>query len=174
MSFLTRATGFRQSAAAIMLLIGTSITVGTALLFQYVGGYIPCALCLEQRIPYYIAIPVALLAMIAAGGRAKAILVRGLLIVLGLLMLWSLYLGVFHAGVEWGYWPGPAECSGGGGGNLMGGDLLATIDAVRAPSCDEAAGRFLGLSFAGWNAIASAVLASIALGAAIARSDRTV
>lgn len=171
MSFLSRQTGFRQSAAAIVLLIGTTLTVGSALLFQYVGGFIPCALCLAQRTPYYVAIPVAFAAMIAAGGRAKPVLVRGLLIVLGLLMLWSLYLAVFHAGVEWGYWPGPAECAG-GGGDLMGGDLLTTIDAVRAPSCDEAAGRFLGLSFAGWNAIASAVLASIALGASLARADR--
>ncbi|EAU41263.1 hypothetical protein FP2506_00810 [Fulvimarina pelagi HTCC2506] len=173
MPFLTRPTGFRQSAAATILLIGTTITVGSALLFQYVGGYIPCALCLEQRIPYYVAIPVALAAMVAAGGRAKPVLVRGLLIGLGLLMLWSLYLAVFHAGVEWGYWPGPVECaSAGAAGDLMGGDLLATIDAVRAPSCDEAAGRFLGLSFAGWNAIASAILASIALGASRARADR--
>ncbi|MEN3793688.1 disulfide bond formation protein B [Fulvimarina sp. MAC3] len=173
MSFLNRATGFRQSAAATLLLLGTSITVGTALLFQYVGGYIPCALCLQERTPYYIAIPVALLTMIAASGRAKPILVRGLLVVIGLLMLWSLYLGVFHAGVEWGYWPGPAECAGGSGDLMSGGSLLAEIDRVRAPSCDTAAGRFLGLSFAGWNAIASAIFASIAFGASLARADRT-
>ncbi|RFC64259.1 disulfide bond formation protein B [Fulvimarina endophytica] len=167
-----RATGFRQSAAAMVLLLGTMGTVGTALLFQYVGGYIPCALCLAQRTPYYIAIPVALAAAIAAAGRASPVLVRGLLLVLGGLMLWSLYLAVFHAGVEWGFWPGPAECAGGGGADLSAGNLLATIDAVHAPSCDEAAGRFLGLSFAGWNAIASAIFASVALGAAIAKSDR--
>ncbi|MDY8109166.1 disulfide bond formation protein B [Fulvimarina sp. 2208YS6-2-32] len=172
MSPLSRATGFRQSAAAIALLIGTTLTVGSALLFQHVGGYIPCALCLEQRTPYYVAIPIALVAAIAAAGRARPVLVRGLLLVLGLVMLWSLYLGVFHAGVEWGYWPGPAECAGAAGGDLMGGDLLSTIDAVRAPSCDQAAARFFGLSFAGWNAVASAILASIALAAAFARSDR--
>ncbi|WP_375198209.1 disulfide bond formation protein B, partial [Sphingobium sp.] len=36
----------------------------------------------------------------------------------------------------------------------------------RPPSCTEAAGRFLGLSFAGWNVIASLALALVAFRAA--------
>ena len=64
-SVLARPVGFRQSAAAIALLIGTTLTVGGALLFEHVGGYIPCALCLTERIPYYVAIPVALIAAVA-------------------------------------------------------------------------------------------------------------
>ena len=46
------------------------------------------------------------------------------------------------------------------------------IDAIRPPSCDEAAGRFLGLSFAGWNAVASALFAAVALRSAVAKADR--
>ncbi|MEF2546378.1 disulfide bond formation protein B [Aurantimonas sp. E1-2-R+4] len=167
-----RPTGFRQTLASGFLTAGTAMTVGTALLFQHVGGYIPCALCLEQRIPYYVAIPIALVAFVAAAGRAPAVLTRGLLLTIGLIMLYSLYLGVFHSGVEWGFWPGPADCGQVGGSDLMGGDLLATIDAIRPPSCDEAAGRFLGLSFAGWNAVASALFAAVALRGAVAKADR--
>lgn len=167
-----RPTGFRQTLASAFLTAGTAMTVGTALLFQHVGGYIPCALCLEQRIPYYVAIPIALVAFVAAAGRAPAILTRALLLAIGLIMLYSLYLGVFHAGVEWGFWPGPADCGQVGGSDLMSGDLLATIDAIRPPSCDEAAGRFLGLSFAGWNAVASALFAAVALRGAVAKADR--
>lgn len=167
-----RPTGFRQTLASGFLLAGTAITVGTALLFQYVGGYIPCALCLQQRIPYYVAIPLALVAFVAAAGRAPALLTRLLLLAIGVIMMVSLYLGVFHAGVEWGYWPGPTDCAQVGGGDLGGGDLLSAIDAIRPPSCDEAAGRFLGLSFAGWNAVASALFAAIALRSAVAKADR--
>lgn len=167
-----RPTGFRQTLASGFLAAGTAMTVGTALLFQHVGGYIPCALCLEQRIPYYVSIPIALVAFVAAAGRAPAVFTRALLLAIGLIMLYSLYLGVFHSGVEWGFWPGPADCGQVGGSDLMGGDLLATIDAIRPPSCDEAAGRFLGLSFAGWNAVASALFAAVALRGAVAKADR--
>ena len=97
---------------------------------------------------------------------------RLLLLALGVIMLISLGLGVYHAGVEWGYWPGPTECSTGGNADLLSNDLLGAIDRVRAPSCNEAAGRFLGLSFAGWNALASAILAAIALRAGVAKADR--
>ena len=30
--------------------------IATALGFEHPGGYVPCALCLQQRKPYYIAI----------------------------------------------------------------------------------------------------------------------
>ncbi|NDV87389.1 disulfide bond formation protein B [Aurantimonas aggregata] len=167
-----RPTGFRQTLSSGFLLVGLAATVGTALIFEHVGGYIPCALCLQQRIPYYVAIPVALIAFVAAAGRAPARFTRLLLLAIGAIMLVSLYLAVKHAGVEWGFWAGPADCAQVGGGELLGGDLLATIDAIRPPSCDEAAGRFLGLSFAGWNVLASALFAAVALRAAFARADR--
>lgn len=167
-----RPTGLRQTLASAILLAGMAGTVGTALLFQHVGGFIPCALCLGQRVPYYVAVPVALLALVSAAGRGKAAITRLLLLCVGLLMVWSLYLAVFHAGVEWGAWPGPTDCASVPGGDLLGGDLLSAIDAVRPPSCDKAAGRFLGLSFAGWNAIASALFAGLALSSAFARADR--
>lgn len=170
-SVLTRPIGFRQSAAAITLVLGTTLTVGTAWLFELVGGYIPCALCLTQRIPYYVAIPLALVAAIAAAGRAQGAIVRLLLLAIGCVMLWSLGLGVYHAGVEWAFWPGPAECAGGGSGLSLGGDLLAEIDRIRPPSCDQAAGRFLGLSFAGWNVLASAFFAALSLRSAFVRGE---
>ncbi|TFF24831.1 disulfide bond formation protein B [Jiella endophytica] len=167
-----RPTGFRQVLASGFLLAGMAVTVGSALLFQYVGGYIPCALCLTERIPYYVGVPIALVALVLAAGRAPAPITRGLIFLVGLIMLVSLGLAVYHAGVEWHFWPGPTGCAQVGGGDLSSGDLLADIDAVHPPSCDEAAGRFLGLSFAGWNAIASALFAAIALRSAFARADR--
>ncbi|GGE14015.1 disulfide bond formation protein B [Aureimonas endophytica] len=154
-----------QALAAALLFLGATVTVGGALVFQHGFGYIPCALCLKERLPYYIAIPLAAATFALAHRGAPNGLVRALLALIGLVMLWSLYLGVFHAGVEWHWWAGPTDCAVAGGADLTG-DLLSSIDAVHPPACDTAAGRFLGLSFAGWNAVASAILAAIALGAA--------
>ena len=42
------------------------------------------------------------------------------------------------------------------------GDLLGELNTIKGPSCTDAALRVLGLSFAGWNVIASLVLAAFA------------
>lgn len=149
--------------SAVLLAAGMALTVGTALAFQHLGGFIPCKLCLEQRTPYYIGIPVALAAAAFALSGRLALVARGFLAVAGLLMLWGLGLGVYHSGVEWGWWAGPADCGVVAGGAMgSAASLLDQLNAVVPPSCDEAAGRFLGLSFAGWNVLASAILAAIA------------
>lgn len=146
---------------ALALAAAMALVVGTALAFEHVGGFIPCALCLEQRTPYYAAIPVTLVGALAAGLGWPSLVVRGALFAGGLLMVYGLYLGVYHAGVEWAWWQGPADCATSATSGIAtdAGSLLADLDAVTPPACDEAAGRFLGLSFAGWNVIASAGLA---------------
>ena len=50
------------------------------------------------------------------------------------------------------------------------GDLLGDINAKTPPACDAAALRVLGLSFAGWNVVASVILAAIAFRAAFKRA----
>jgi disulfide bond formation protein DsbB len=159
-----------QLRSALFLMIASAAVVGTALGFEHIAGYIPCKLCLAQREPYYAAIPVAAIAALSAGLKWPACVTRGLLAVTGLLLVWTLALGAYHAGVEWGWWQGPADC-GATSGNISSnvGDLLGDLTAKRPPSCDEAVGRFLGLSFAGWNVLAAAPLAVFAFYAAARR-----
>ncbi|MHB2267853.1 disulfide bond formation protein B [Aliihoeflea sp. PC F10.4] len=157
---LTAPVGRLQHLALAFLAVAMIVTVGTALGFQHLAGYIPCKLCIEQRTPYYIGVPVMLTGLAISFTKAPAVLVRLIILAGALLMTWSLYLAIFHAGVEWSWWPGPTDC----GVAVMpstGGNLLDALDSVVPPSCDQAAGRFLGLSFAGWNAIASFVLAIV-------------
>jgi disulfide bond formation protein DsbB len=168
---LTEPTGRTQIIAAIAVTLGMALTVATALGFQHIGGYIPCKLCLGQRMPYYVGVPLMALAVVSATLRAPAIVTRGLLAAGGLLMLYGAWLGGFHSGVEWGWWQGPADSavtpppSGGSGG------VLDQINAAIPPSCTEASWRMLGLSFAGWNVVASLFLAAIAFGGALRRAD---
>ena len=147
-------------AAAIAA--AAAATILGAYFFQYVVGLSPCPLCLEQRIPYYLAIPVAAAVAFVAANRAPVTLVRlgfGLLV---LILLVGAGLGVYHAGIEWKFWPGPAECTG-ELGKLGGGmDLMKQIQTTSLVRCDEAAWRFLGLSLAGYNVVISLVLAAVA------------
>lgn len=153
----------RRLLPALLSTLGMSATVGGALAFEHIGGYIPCALCLMQRTPYYWGIPIGILAVVSAVVKLPVRLTRLLLIVIGLLMLVGAGLGVYHAGVEWHFWEGPASCGGAQGVSSSVGDLLGDLDSKHGPSCTDAALRVLGLSFAGWNVIASLILAAIAL-----------
>ncbi|WP_029617365.1 disulfide bond formation protein B [Pseudorhizobium marinum] len=151
------------AAYAAALTLGMVATVGGALGFQHIGGYIPCALCLLQRDPYYYGIPVGIAAVLAASFRLPAWTVRSLLVVVGILMLVGAGMGVYHSGVEWGFWEGPATCATSVTGTATNaGSLLDDLNAFHGPSCTEASLRVLGLSFAGWNVIASLILAAIA------------
>jgi disulfide bond formation protein DsbB len=163
---MTAFLAFRPLAAVGGLLMIAAI--GLAWAFEIVGGFEPCPLCLEQRVPYYIGIPLALAALAAAfaGARVPA---RLLAVGAAAAMIWAAGLGAYHAGVEWGCWEGPASCAGGGAGAVTDASgLLAAIEQTRFISCGEAAGRFLGLSFAGWNVVAAAGAALLLLAAAAA------
>lgn len=149
---------------ALLLTAGMSVVILSALGFQYIGGYIPCALCLLQRWPYYIGVPVGALAVLSSLIGMPPALTRALLWVAAIIMLVSAGMGVYHAGVEWRFWEGPATCATAVDAIAKStGDLLNDLTAQHGPSCTDATLRVLGLSFAGWNVITSLVLAAIAL-----------
>ena len=77
---------------SIFLLLAMVVTVGSALGFQYIGGYLPCKLCLEQRYPYYAGIPLMALAVASSSLKWPAGLTRLLLALGGILMLIGLGL----------------------------------------------------------------------------------
>ncbi|MFL5071774.1 MAG: disulfide bond formation protein B [Xanthobacteraceae bacterium] len=153
--------------AALVVAAGGAATIVGALFFQYGLGLPPCPLCLEQRIPYYVAIPLAvIIAVAAARGAPRPLVVAGLG-VLALLFLFGAGLAAYHAGIEWKWWPGPQDCSGPldplGSRRLL--EQLQDISIVR---CDQAPWRFLGLSLAGYNVLISLALAAIAAWGALA------
>lgn len=156
----------RQAALAVAL--AAAATVGGALIFEHVFGYVPCKLCLIQRNPYYIAIPLGLMAAFLPPRWAR----MGLWL-LALVFIVSAGMGAYHSGVEWGFFAGPSDCGGGAGtgaGNV--GDFLNQLETTRVVSCTEAAWRFLGLSLAGWNVLISLALAAFAAKAAAGKGFR--
>ncbi len=148
---------------ALAILAAAAATVGAALAFEHIGGYEPCALCLKERGPYYATIPLALAAMLAAWRWPDRLLATGFFAVIIVVMLYGAGLGVYHAGVEWHLWEGPATCAGDAAAPATVSAMLESLQAGNiGPSCTEAVWRFLGLSFAGWNAIIAAGLALLA------------
>ena len=99
------------TAAAAIAVIGLATILG-AYFFQYVLGYRPCPLCLEQRYAYYAAIPLAALVLlgVSVGSSRKVMLLAFLAIAVA--MLWNTGLAAYHSGVEWQWWEGPKDCSG--------------------------------------------------------------
>lgn len=160
---LAKSSSQAAIASALVFVIATATILG-ALAFEHLGGYAACPLCLEQRYAYYFAIPASALALVLARRDATG-LARILLALIALAFLANAGAGIYHAGIEWKWWAGPGECASGFDLQWSEGGIVDTPII----SCDEASWRFLGLSFAGWNAVISAILAGLATCGAAAR-----
>jgi disulfide bond formation protein DsbB len=148
--------------ASIAIMVIAAATLAGAWFFQLVLDILPCPLCLEQRYAYYFAVAFgALVALAAARGAPRDLVLAGLAI-LALVALGSAAFGAYHAGVEWGFWKGPADCTGTGVNLGSAGSLFDNLDKVKVVRCDEVQFRFLGISLAGYNALISLLMAAIA------------
>lgn len=148
-------------------LILVSIGGSLALLLGAFGfqwfGFAPCKLCLWQRWPHAAAILIGLLALWRTGA---------LLPMLGALAaLTTGGIGVYHVGVEQGWWQGPDSCTSGPIGGLSPAELLDQINNAPLVRCNEAVEIFGGLSMAGANAVLSFGLAAVWI-AALKKSQR--
>src|SRR3954471_4845472 len=148
--------------AALAIAAIAAATLAGAWFFQLVLDILPCPLCLEQRYAYYLAVPLGVLVAIAAARDApRPLLVAGL-VLLAAAALANAVLGGYHAGVEWGFWQGPTDCTGPIVDLSKAGGLLARLDSVKVIRCDEVQWRFLGLSLAGYNVLISLLMAAVA------------
>jgi disulfide bond formation protein DsbB len=171
-------TALNSSAARPLpldkILVGLSFALGLATIAgawgsQLIGGLVPCELCLEQRMAYYWGLPV--LALVLILWNRLPLPVWYLAVAIGAaIFVRSTYMAGYHAGVEWGFWPGPTACTG-TGTSLSFNDLSAgALKPVIA--CDAVQFRFLGISLAGYNALISAVIVVMLLGAMLFQARR--
>jgi disulfide bond formation protein DsbB len=124
-------------AASAMFAVSVATILG-ALGFEHIGGYLPCALCLMQRTPYYIGVPIAAVTLVAVWLNAPRPAVVLLFAVFAALMLYGAGLGAYHSGVEWGIWEGPAACAPSVGVSTAA-EMLDQLQNAHAPSCTDAA-----------------------------------
>jgi disulfide bond formation protein DsbB len=160
--YLTHVRKDPPLAAAAIVVVAGALALGIVYFFQYGLLIAPCPLCLEQRIAYYVCVPLAAMLWLGAGhGASRKVLIAGFAVIVGV-MLWNSGLSIYHAGVEWKFWQGPTDCSGpidkfGSVTNML--NQLQRISLVR---CDEVAWSFLGISLAGYDVLMSLGLAVVA------------
>ena len=148
----------RDWSLAFVAGMGSALLLAAALFFEMVMGMAPCTLCIWQRWPHAAAVALGVLAWVApvlpvilAGAAAAAT---------------SGVIGIYHTGVERGWFDGPAACAGGGDiSRLSAEELLDRILAAPVVRCDEVPWEMLGLSMASWNVVASFGLALLWLAA---------
>jgi disulfide bond formation protein DsbB len=151
-------------SAPLVALLAPLLLYGGALVSQFGFGLSPCEMCYWQRWPHQTAIVLALLALLLRGND-KAM--RGLTLLAATAIALSGAIGIFHAGVEYGFWEGLTTCATGAGGPV-------SLDAImNAPliRCDTAQWSLFGISLAGFNAMFS--LATAALILTLLRRRRT-
>jgi disulfide bond formation protein DsbB len=149
--------------AGLAITLVAAATLAGAWFFELVLDIRPCPLCLEQRYAYYLAVPLGVLTVFAALRHAPRQLLMAAFVILLIAALGNAYLGGYHAGVEWKFWPGPTDCSGPLVDFGKAGGLLEQLDKVKVVRCDEVQWRFLGLSLAGYNVLISLAMAAVAL-----------
>jgi disulfide bond formation protein DsbB len=147
----------------LVLIVLAAAILGAALTFEHLWGYAPCHLCLQQREPWWglIGLGLVLLYLPYLWPRVPGRALIGFFVVAIALALYNVYLGTYHAGIEWTWWPGPPSCT---GTNATLGTDFGNLSAANVIRCDTAAWRdpVAGLSMAGYNALASLAAAAIA------------
>src|SRR6202163_70949 len=107
MTFIDRLRAAPAAAAALANFVASTATIVGAWYFEFVLKRPPCPLCLEQRLPYHVVIPLALLLTIAALARAPQRFIAVGFVLVIVTVLCGAALAGYHAGVEWHFWPGP-------------------------------------------------------------------
>ncbi len=125
-----------------------ALLLAGAYISQYGFGLYPCEMCWWQRWPHFAAVALVLVSFFAPPKRLWVALAAGGILTSGL-------IGLFHAGVEYGWWEGITSCAAipqtGSGESAL--DVIMNAPLVR---CDEPAWALLGVSLAGFNFLISA------------------
>lgn len=147
----------RPALAPALAVAASTLLLGGALAFQFVGGLFPCEMCLWQRYPHAAAIGLGLAAL-AAGVRHEQAS-RALTLLAALALLTTAGIGLMHVGVEQKWWEGPTACSAEGVAGSTA-DMLKQLIATPAIRCDEIAWSLFGVSMAGYNLLLSLLAAA--------------
>lgn len=141
-------------AAPVVALAAPLLLYGGALVSQFGFGLHPCEMCYWQRWPHQAAIVLAGLALLS---RRNDGAMRALTLMAAIAIATSGAIGIFHAGVEYGFWEGLTTCS----TTTSGPVTLEQIMAAPLIRCDVPQWTLFGVSLAGFNAIFSIAAATL-------------
>lgn len=100
-----RGMGMGRGPGCVLVAVG-AVALGIAAWVEYGLGEVPCGLCLWERWPWRVLVGLGLLAALARGKGARAMLWLAVPV-----MLAACGLSAVHVGVEQDWWPSPLpEC----------------------------------------------------------------
>ena len=137
-----------KNPSLVAIIFSSSLLI-TALTLEYVSNLTPCQMCIWQRWPHLGVIVICLLSLFFKNFYSK------LLLLAGIMSLISSVIGLWHSGVELGYFNSPASCI---DTNFNSNITLNDLLAKPISGCDIIFWDFLGLSMANWNTILSLFL----------------
>lgn len=132
---------------------GSALLLLGALGFEHIGDLAPCRMCIWQRWPHLVAVMIGLVAFFLPW--------RAMSLLGALAAATTGGVGVYHAGVEQGWWQGPTSCTSGDITGLSAEDLFNQIMTAPIVRCDDIPWALGGISMAGWNAILSFFLMAL-------------
>ena len=147
-----------RAFAGLVLAVSAAV-LGTALLSEHWGGLAPCELCLLQRWPWAAAIVISLV-VVLVGDRPALSWVA---LILGLVFAVSVVFAFYHVGVEQHWFAGPAACTASTGGAMTLEEMKRQIMGTAPVLCDRPAWTLFGVSMAGFNLLASLIMAAFCL-----------
>lgn len=140
----------------IFALLASVASLVLAFVSEYGFGLKPCELCIFQRIPYALIIPLALFGLWKRK-RAFAVCVA-----VALLFFIDAGIAAYHTGVEKHWIPGPEACTdSGSGGPMTLEQIKAKIMGAPLVACDQPQWEFHGVTMAMLNAFWAFGLAAL-------------
>jgi disulfide bond formation protein DsbB len=146
--------------ARILALVTPLALLGGAYVGEFAFGLYPCEMCWWQRYAHFAALGFAALAFVVRG--------RAFVGLAAVAIAVSAAIGLYHAGVEYQWWPGLTACT---STASAGGDPLEAIMNAPLVRCDVPQWTLWHVSLAGWNFLFSAA-AAIAIAFLLARGRK--
>lgn len=146
---------FLYGQSLVLSFLASIGALGGALISQYFFNLQPCVLCVYQRWPYVAVIILSLAGMALA--KKLGVRVFQLMIAAGFAVTSG--IGMFHVGVEQGWWKGTSECVADTAKTLSLEELRSQIMSAPLVKCNEIAWELFGISMAGYNVLFAGAIA---------------
>ena len=128
------------------------IALVSAYFIEYILGHQPCNLCLYERIPYFLAILIALI------NYKYNKLEKYLILLLAIIFLIATILSLYHLGIEQGFIQESMLCDLEKGANILDKDEILKQLQQKNISCKDVTFQIFGLSLTNYNIIISILL----------------
>ncbi|UTO55960.1 disulfide bond formation protein B [Neoehrlichia mikurensis] len=128
----------------MLFLLFSVIALAVAYIAQFLFNFIPCELCIYERIPYFIIIILCIMSFFV---KHKMIFIS-----ICLCYVLNICISTYHVGLEHGWFSDVLGCS--SNINLNGlsfNDVKTSLLRTNVAYCNVPSFIFLGISMAGWN-----------------------